>query len=60
MKAERHSLQKEEHTKCNMHGVLQELWEAQQGWSGEGLRRSHSRRGRGRITGVFLAHLDFI
>ena len=33
MKAERHSLQKEEHTKRNMHGVLQELCEVQQGWS---------------------------
>ena len=43
MKAERHYLQKEEHTKRNMHGVLQKLWEVQQGSSDEGLKKNHSR-----------------
>lgn len=40
MKAERHSLQKEEHTKRNIHGVLQELCEVQQGWSEKAWRRA--------------------
>lgn len=60
MKAEGHSLQKEEHAKHNMHGVLQELWKFRNAGVTKAWRRAEADEEGVILDMFFLAHLAFI